>query len=456
MTARLGLTGVVGVIAALGVWLGPVGVDAATANSLTVQCAPGSNNECNQSGAWYTSPVTITWLATPVPARTDGCASKTYGDISTSASCQVWWGTDPLAPTQLIAFPLNVEASNPTAGAVASRAPDSNSWYNHPVSVGFQGTVSFSGWGPGACTPTSTYAGPDTGGTTVAGGCTDIAGKSASAGLVLHYDATRPTITAATPSRPPNRHGWYNRPVSFSFRGTDAISGLAGCSNPTYSGPNTASASVSGTCTDKAGNGAVLSVPLHYDTSPPTVAAGAETGDGVVSLRWFTSGDVAPIQSLKITRSPGLHGSRSVIYRGHGHFLRDDRVSNGRRYTYTITAIDDAGNVGVRTIRATPGLHILSPALGARVSTPPLLSWTSKRHADYYNVQLYRGKTKILSIWPQTARLQLDRTWKFEGHHYRLKPGGYRWYVWPGFGPRSAGDYGRLIGSGTFIIVPAT
>jgi hypothetical protein len=460
MSPRWGLVGVLGALAAVGVWLGAVGI--AFGNTLTPVCTvAGQTTNCDESGSWFQSEVSLTWQVDPTPTKAEDCGPKPfranlYDDVTTVVSCSVWWGLNGTLPMQSISFPLNVEASTPTAGAFPSRPADSNGWYNHPLTVGFAGLFSFSGWGRGACSSSTTYAGPDTLNTTIAGSCTDIAGKTATASTPLHYDATPPLVTNATPLRPPNRNGWYNRPVSFSFGGSDATSGLAGCSAPTYAGPNNASASVSGTCTDKAGNAAGTSVPLHYDSSPPAVSIGAETGDGVVSLRWFTGGDVAPIQSVTIARSPGLDGSRSVLYRGHGHFLRDDRVSNGRRYTYTITAVDDAGNVTVRTIRATPGLHILSPALDARVSTPPLLSWTPKRHADYYNVQLYRGKRKILSIWPQSARLQLGRAWKFERHRYRLRPGGYRWYVWPGFGPRSAGHYGRLIGTGTFIFAPST
>ena len=36
---------------------------------------------------------------------------------------------------------------------------------------------------------------------------------------------------------------------------------------------------------------------------------------------------------------------------------------------------------------------------------------------------------------------------------YALTPGVYTWYVWPGFGPRSAAEYGQLVGSSTFTVV---
>ena len=40
-----------------------------------------------------------------------------------------------------------------------------------------------------------------------------------------------------------------------------------------------------------------------------------------------------------------------------------------------------------------------------------------------------------------------------QGHKYTLAPGLYIWYVWPGFGARSAVNYGDLLGSRTFQIV---
>jgi hypothetical protein len=73
------------------------------------------------------------------------------------------------------------------------------------------------------------------------------------------------------------------------------------------------------------------------------------------------------------------------------------------------------------------------------------------RRATYYNVQLYRGG-KVLSEWPTRPTLELKYAWKFAGRGYRLRPGRYRWYVWPGFGKKAAGRYGTLIGTGTFVV----
>ena len=127
-------------------------------------------------------------------------------------------------------------------------------------------------------------------------------------------------------------------------------------------------------------------------------------------------------------------------------------MRNGTRYTYTITAMDQAGNVAQETVTAKPGMRLLAPAAGASLSAPPALSWTAIPKASYYNVQLFKGKTKILSTWPTKAGLQLKRTWRFRGHRHRLARGTYRWYVWPGFGSRKAAHYGHVVGTATFVM----
>jgi hypothetical protein len=360
----------------------------------------------------------------------------------TTAFCEVWWTG---GAHQLVSFPVNVEASQPTATAVPARSPDSHGWYNHELAISIDGATSFSGFGREPC-GNVTYSGPDTLSTTVTGSCTDNAGKAAAAGLTLSYDAVPPNVTGANASRPPDFNGWYNHPVSFVFAGTDATSGIESCTTVTYAGPDGAAGQVVGSCRDRAGNVATLSVPVRYDATPPSLSAVAQTGDGVVVLRWRADADV------EVVRSPGLHGARaSVVHLGGGNSLSDSAAANGRRYTYTLRAKDEAGNVTVRRLVATPGRRLLAPAADARLTAPPLLMWTPVRHASYYNVQLYHDG-KVLSAWPERASLQLRGVWEFARHRYRLKPGTYRWYVWPGFGPRAAARYGRMIGAATFVI----
>jgi hypothetical protein len=301
--------------------------------------------------------------------------------------------------------------------------------------------------GIASCTRT-TYSGPDSTTATVNGSCIDNAGKVAGASVSFRYDSTPPTITGAVPSRPPDFNGWYNHPVNFVFNGTDAISGIEGCSTVTYAGPDNGNAQVVGVCRDRAGNVASLAVPLHYQATPPSLVADVDTGDRIVSLHWQASAGV------EIVRSPGLNGARaSVLYEGDARSFNDTRVRDGVRYTYTLTAQDQAGNVTTRTVSLTPGPRLLAPPPNEHLTSPPLLRWTPVRGASYYNVQIFHGG-KVLSTWPAHPSLRLKRSWSFGGRRYRLKPGRYLWYVWPGFGTRAAARYGPLIGKGAFVVTP--
>jgi hypothetical protein len=188
---------------------------------------------------------------------------------------------------------------------------------------------------------------------------------------------------------------------------------------------------------------------LPYHATPPALDVVASPGDRSVVLQWHTSADPS---SIVVSRSPGVHGAaNSVLDRGGASSYTDGHVRNGVRYVYSVTARDQAGNVSKQTIVVRPGPRLLSPASGTRVGAPPLLSWTPVKGANYYNVQLYRGR-KILSAWPKGASLKLRRHWSFAGRRFRLKPGRYRWFVWPGYGSPARAQYGALIGSGTFTV----
>jgi len=81
----------------------------------------------------------------------------------------------------------------------------------------------------------------------------------------------------ATPSSGPNGNGWYTAPFSVSYSGTDATSGVAGCSaDDSYSGPDTSAGSLSGSCTDNAGNSASAPYTFKYDATAPSVTVSAD------------------------------------------------------------------------------------------------------------------------------------------------------------------------------------
>jgi hypothetical protein len=322
----------------------------------------------------------------------------------------------------------------------------SNGWYTSNVTVNWKvedpESVILSSTGCGATTLTT-----DTAGTKLT--CTATSdGGEASVSKTFRLDKTPPSATP-TPARSADANGWYNHPFSVAFSGTDATSGIASCSSSAvYSGPDSANASVSGSCRDLAGNLGSGAISFMYDSTPPAVpVVKTKAGNRRLDLRWTTSRDA---KFVEVVRSPGVrNASTTILYRGSAAAYRDTQLQPGAKYQYRVTSFDEAANGAGKTIMVTGTGRLLSPVPGALVTAPPLLTWTPLKAARYYNVQLIR-RGKILSTWPTRAQLQLPRTWVFRGHRYRLHRGVYRWYVWPGYGRTSAARYGGILGGSSF------
>jgi hypothetical protein len=325
--------------------------------------------------------------------------------------------------------------------------PCTSQWYVTPVTVSWELGSTLSQQ-PSGC-QLAVYKTDES--TTLYCAVTWSDGTSSTFSFPLHIEISIPSASA-TPDRPPDVNGWYNHPVTVTLSGS-AFSGIASCTPPqTYGGAATTSTALGGTCTDNAGKVASVSFPFRYDATPPSLTVSAQPADRLAALSWRANAGPAPLAPVQITRRPGLRrAASSVVYTGTHTAYRDRRVRNGTTYTYTITAVDQAGNLTQRTIRIRPGIRLLAPQADARLSGPPTLRWTAVRKASYYNVQLFRG-SKILSAWPRHASLRLARSWRFAGRRHRLAPGRYHWYVWPGYGPQSASRYGRAVGNAVFVI----
>jgi hypothetical protein len=274
----------------------------------------------------------------------------------------------------------------------------------------------------------------------VSGSCTDKAGNTTSASVALKYDATPPSVTSATPDRPPDANDFYNHKLTVTFAGSDATSGIASCDAPTYEKPNDATASVTGRCTDNAGNQSAPGVfSFKYDSTPPKLSGlQVSSLDKAATLSWQASSDVA---KLTVTRTGG--GKPDTVYSGKRvTTVTDKSVRNGDRYAYVVTAWDAAGNSVALKGLATPSAPLLAPRAAAHVRGGVTLRWRVVRGATYYNVQLWLKGRKVLTTWPSGPTLHIDR----------LAPGRYTWLVWPGKGARSRHRYGPKIGSSTFVV----
>jgi len=195
--------------------------------------------------------------------------------------------------------------------------------------------------------------------------------------------------------------------------------------------------------------------PTHTDTAPPgnVKSVKRKVGYGFLKLAWTRPSDtdfdhVNVFVSTKPKAPP-----RTLVYSGKGTKYTNQRFKNGLYYRYKIISYDHAAN-GSRgvDVPVSPSILLRSPREGVVVHSPPLLVWEAVVKATFYNVQLYYAGRKVLSAWPNAARLKMQRKWFYAGHRFQLKKGLYRWYVWPGFGPRARGHYGQLLGQGTFRV----
>jgi hypothetical protein len=182
-------------------------------------------------------------------------------------------------------------------------------------------------------------------------------------------------------------------------------------------------------------------------------------GNGIAQIAWAAVPGAVRYVLYRSTsagaRTTSAEGHGEIVYQGTATKFTDRGLKNGTEYRYVLVSEDAAGNqsAGVAIV-AVPRRDLLrSPKNGGRMKKPPKLVWAADAEADYYNAQLLLRGVKILTVWPTKPQFQLKKTWKFKGRKYTLKPGTYTWYVWPGYGARSAVDYGELLGSRTFVIV---
>ena len=402
------------------------------------------------SNGWYNHAVTITFVGSDAGSGIASCTSVSYsGPDSASASVSGVCKDVAGNTSSPGAFQVKYDSSPPAVTANPARAPDDDGWYSHAVQVAFAGTDSLSGIA--SCSSPVTYSGPDDASASVSGSCTDQAGNQGTATSTLRYDSTGPNVTVDL-SRKPDANGWYTKPVVAKFSGIDALSGVASCTAPqTFKGPDGSDEKVTGTCRDKAGNTATGSVELRYDGSGPRLAqVAAAIGDRSATLSWKRPAD---LKAIEVVRRPGRgSAASSVVYRGTGTGFQDKNLRVGVAYHYTLTTKDAAGNTATAAVTATPRA-LYAPATGAKVGAGAVkLAWVAKPGSRFYNVQLFRGGKKILSAWPLIATMRVAQQWAYAGKKYKLTPGTYHWYVWPGVGSRAASHYGALLGGSSFVV----
>jgi hypothetical protein len=287
------------------------------------------------------------------------------------------------------------------------------------------------------------------------------------------YGWTVDTVAPGTviTSAPPATSG--SASATFNFSSTEERSSFicslngeayAACAPPrTYGGLANGLNAFQVRATDAAGNTDdtpaahtwTVNVPAPVDRTPTRHVTGVTKAVGyrLLRLRWTRPPDQDfDHVVLRVGNNP-RRAPRTLVYRGASTTYANRRFRNGSYYRYSITSYDRAGNPSRRVfVVVRPSALLASPRVGARVQRPPLLDWASVPKATFYNVQLYLGSKKLLSAWPGRSSFKLKGTWSYNDARFRLKTGKYRWYVWPGFGPRSKPNYGEPVGHSSFIV----
>jgi hypothetical protein len=237
----------------------------------------GTAARAADANGWYNHTVVVNFSSSDAVSGIDTCLGISYSGPDSATALATGTCKDNAGNMSSGSLGLSYDATRPSASGSLARAPNGNGWYNQPVTLNVSGSDATSGV---ASCAGATYAGPDGSARQVSGTCTDTAGNtSLPTTSTLSYDTTPPTNTAGSPARSPDSNGWYNQPIALSVSGTDATSGIGSCGGPSYSGPDGSARTITGSCTDRAGNtGASVTATVKYDATAPTASGSLARG----------------------------------------------------------------------------------------------------------------------------------------------------------------------------------
>lgn len=252
--------------------------------------------------------------------------SVTYGFVSALPVSGFTTGSDGGSTNVIVTYVI-ADISPPTIISSVEGTLGTNGWYTSDV------TISWSVVDPESIVTSKTGCDQttiitDTAGITLTCSAISIGGTN-SQSVTIKRDTTSPTVIA-TPDRYADHNGWYNKPVTISFSGTDSTSGVENCDPAVTHSSDTTSVSVSGSCKDRAGNVGTGSYSLKYDGTTPTIT-GSRTPSA--NIYGWNNGDVT------------VHFDGSDSLSGVDTITQDTVVySEGSGQSVEGTVVDKAGN----------------------------------------------------------------------------------------------------------------
>ena len=333
---------------------GPIKIDTHAPTITYVSRTPAAN-----ANGWNNVSVTVSWscsdgLSGPVSGSVSQTVSTEGDNQQATGTCTDMAGNSNSATVS----DIKIDLTPPTI--TGSRLPlaNANGWNNESVTVSFTCGDVLSG--VASCSPDATLS-SEGAGQSATGTVVDMAGNSNSATVSdIKIDLTPPSVTLI-PDRAANAAGWYNALVTFtvSSPGSD-LSGVVSCDAAIpYSGPDSATASVTGHCTDAAGNVGSGSASFKYDATAPTITISSPVNgaqyvlNAAVPSGYECSDTISGMQSCSGTVANGLNFDTSSV----------------SAHSFTVSATDRAGNTAT-PVKVTYNV-IYSQSKG-RTVLPPL------------------------------------------------------------------------------------
>lgn len=152
-----------------------------------------------------------------------------------------------------------------------------------------------------------------------------------------------------------------------------------------------------------------------------------------------------PVRTLKAS-SPTSAGGRPSLRRQSwrvptgvaaaivvGLLLLDVRVEVGR----SPAAAETSSALPAATPEAAPPAPSRDPSPQSEVRR---FAWARVKGAARYHIEIHRGQMRIFVRETRKPEVTVPRAWILDGQPQALRPGEYRWYVWPIVSGRRAGQ----------------
>jgi hypothetical protein len=296
---------------------------------------------------WYTGDVSLTWhvadVDSPLSLAATGCAAQTVttDQAETGYTCSATSAGG--ATHKTVTIKRDATAPEVAYGGLVSGDEGDNGWYTSPVTVRFTATDGLSGPATAGQNVTTESDGPAV--TVDSPVFRDAAGNESAAGEAhspaFKIDTQAPNAPTVSVDPAPNAAGWNDTEVvvHFTANGDNGPSGVAGCSHDAEVTAETGGQTVTGTCTDNAGNvGPEASVTVKLDETGPVVSYSRVVAGTKGTGEWYTS-DV----EVEFIASDALSGVTKDT---------DTAWSSGEGADVTVASpvfTDLAGNTGTTT-----------------------------------------------------------------------------------------------------------